>query len=85
MTEYLLHYIGYGLYKQELFEREAKKIGVQRAIGFGMLGSLEFGQPILLAHFTGAAVSRAEIFGYFVVNGVTHNLPKELCEKLYLN
>ena len=78
MAEIWLHYVGVGLYKQEVFEREAAKHGVQRAIPFSLLGAFEFGQPVLLAYYCGKESSTAEVFGYFTVTGVSHNLPEEV-------
>jgi len=82
INEFWLHYIGVGIYRREIFEREAVKLGVQRAIGFNLLSSLEFGQPILLAHYCGRGSDTAEVFGYFTVTGVSHNLPKEVASEL---
>jgi len=82
VTEFWLHYVGTGLYKREVFEREAVKLGVQRALGFNLLNSLEFGQPILLAHYCGRRSGAAEVFGYFTVTGVTHNLPENIAKDL---
>jgi len=78
-SEYWLHYVGTGLYKIEVFAREAVKHGVQRAVPFSMLKRFEFGTPILLAYYR---EGKAEVFGYFNVNGLTHNLPKEVYEDL---
>jgi len=79
VAEFWLHYVGSGLYKREVFEREAVKYGVQRAVPFSMLKRFEFGASILLAYYR---EGKAEVFGYFNVNGLTHNLPKEVYEDL---
>ena len=82
VPEFWLHYVGTNLYKREVFEREAIKLGVQRAIPFNLLSSLKFGQPILLAYYCGRGSDTAEVFGYFTVTGVSHNLPKKVTDEL---
>jgi len=83
MTEYWLHYVGAGLYNVSRFEAEATRMGVQRTVSFNMLGSLKFGDQILLAHWMGNRQRQAEVFGYFVVSGVSDNLPREVTERLW--
>lgn len=78
-NEYWLHYIGKGLYSKDSFELEATRIGVQRAIPFYMLKAFKWGDIILLAHWS---KSEAQVFGYFALTSVTHNLPKEINDEL---
>jgi len=82
--EYWLHYIGKGLYSIDVFEREAKRFGVQRAIPFHMLKKFKWGDIILLAHWLRDenGEGQAEVFGYFIVKGISHDLPTEIKEKL---
>lgn len=87
--EFKLHYVGQGLYKIQYFETEAKKYGVQRAVPFTQLKNLKFGIPILLARYIPTQYKgnkkikpQAEIFGYFTINGISHNLPKPTTEQL---
>lgn len=88
-----LHFIGTGMYTSTIFEREAKRIGVQRAVAFTQLKSLNFGTPVLLATFiprqapttstsNNAIPAQAEIFGYFTIDGLSHTLPKDLSQQL---
>lgn len=78
-----LHYVGTGLYNRSVFENEAKRLGVQRAIGFSLLGSFEWGTPVLLAHHRKSeGGGEAEVFGYFTINGVSHGFLGEEVEKL---
>ena len=89
MTEYFLHFVGQGLYSPDTFEREARRYGVQRAVTFWTLKSLNWGDKILLARFINTSekkpkkIGQAEVFGYFTLNGLTHNLPKELTQTLH--
>jgi|YelNatPaOPRAMG01_1025707.scaffolds.fasta_scaffold04944_3 hypothetical protein len=75
MAEFWLHYVGTRLYS-DIFVREAKRKGVQRATPFNMLGCFEFGTPILVAYFK--KPSTAQVFGYFTVEGLTTTLPSAL-------
>lgn len=94
-NKYKLHYIGKGLYTVNIFEHEAKKYGVQRAVSFSQLKTLKFGTPILLASFSTQPKLEpvpstdkvkkegvAEVFSYFTFNGISHTLPKELSQLL---
>ena len=84
MDEYWLHYVGKGLYSIDKFEKETKRFGVQRAIPFYMLKKFQWGDIILLAHWvkTEDNKGQAEVFGYFIVNSITHNLPKDINKEL---
>jgi hypothetical protein len=77
--EYWLHYVGRGLYDVDSFVEEAKRYGVQRGIAFYKLRDFRWGDEVLLATYLN---QNGEVFGYFVVEGITHNMPPELCEKL---
>jgi len=79
VKEYYLHYIGQ-IYSNDRFEKEARSIGVQRAIPFFILRNLSWNQPILLGRWIGANKS-AEVFGYFTVNSVVSGMNHELMEK----
>ena len=92
-NQFFLHYIGSGLYNLDVFENEAKKFGVQRALPFTHLKRFSFGTPVLLARFikpqlisqtgsTNKTPGQAEIFGYFIVDGISHTLNKNLSEQL---
>jgi len=86
-----LHFIGHDYYTQESFEREALHIGVQRAISYGTLKTLKFGDRILLANYQQDHNERnkkkkigiANVFGYFTLTGISHNLPLELAQQLF--
>lgn len=92
----LLHMTGSGLYGHLRFEREAKRLGVQRAIQFYLLKTVKFGDPVLLAeHVTNPAEylgipirpkkkdeNIAVGYGYFRVEGVVESLPAEIREKM---
>ncbi len=85
-----LTFVGSSYYTQESYEREAQRLGVSRAVSFGVLKTLKFGEPILLASYIGDPSSKdktkkvgsAEVFGYFTFNGISHNLPTEYKEAL---
>lgn len=88
---YPLHFVGKSMYNINIFEREAKLQGVQRAISFNFLKKLEFGKPILLARYISpqkdidkkiVEPSSAEVFGYMTLNSISHNLPKKYQNKL---
>jgi len=92
VPEYWLHYLGKSLYTLDRVRREASRIGVQRAIPFTVLKSMSWGTPILLATWQGVrdsdgkvSLSRgiANVHGYFTVESLVHNLPKEIAEKLW--
>ena len=87
-----LHYIG-KLYSIKKFEQESIKYGVSRAIPLHLLNKIKFGEKIYLGqwNFTEEItideeneltkrIGVANIFGYFIVNGL--NLPDEITEKL---
>lgn len=97
MVEHWLHFIGRGLYSQAVFEREAKRLGVQRACSFRFLHSLDYGVPILLGyHIRDYRVTlrkkdvdmrkhpegTGEIIGYFNVEALVHNLDEDIREDL---
>jgi hypothetical protein len=50
-NNFKLHFIGQGMYNTDIFEREAKRLGVQRAIAFVFLKGLKWGDPVLLARY----------------------------------
>ena len=88
-NKYKLMCVGSQLYSVNIFEKEAKMFGVQRAAPFFLLKTLKFGDQILLASYTRATKDPkkreglGEIFAYFTLNGLSHNLPPDLCHKLY--
>ena len=88
MTKHKLIFIGKSLYTTNIFERESKRYGIQRAVSFSSLHSLKFGDPILLARYISPPKSdnqqlgQAEIFGYFTLSGLSHNLPKPVTLEL---
>jgi len=93
-----LHYIGKEMYNIDVFEREAQRHGVQRAVSFSQLKTLKFGIPVLLASYIkpipttnteqiskkgiSSVLPSAEVFGYFTLDGISHNLPKDLSQLL---
>jgi hypothetical protein len=97
-NQFKLLFVGQQLYNTEIFENEAKRLGVNRAIAFSHLAGLKWGDPILLARYipkyehsqsqnaeskmTVKKIGSAEIFGYFTINGLSHNLPSELSQEL---
>jgi len=95
IVEHWLHFIGKGLYKRAVFEHEANRLGVQRAIPFRSLRSFDFGTPILLGYHIRSQDRRykdrrriskgtGEIIGYFNVESLVHSLSKEILEDLYV-
>lgn len=87
-----LHYIG-KLYSIKKFEQESLKYGVSRAIPLHLLSKIQFGEKIYLGqwNFTEEItidveneltkrIGTADIFGYFIVNGL--NLPDKITELL---
>lgn len=82
--ELLMTMVGAGLYGHERFERESKRLGVQRAMQFYMLQNIKFGDPILLAeHVVDGKKEAAVGFGYFRVEGFVNQLPEEIKEKVH--
>jgi hypothetical protein len=96
-NQFKLHFIGQNMYNTEIFEAEAKHVGVNRAVPFSQLTGLKWGDPVLLARYIPVLskeerveldkeekpkYGQAEIFGYFVINGLSHNLPSELSQEL---
>jgi len=80
MAEFWLHYIGSKLYPISRFEHEARRLGVQRTIPFHQLKNFRWGTPILLAvHIPSknGGEGQAEVFGYFVVSGLTTSFSLE--------
>jgi len=92
MQRYKIHYIGTNYYTQTNFVREAERIGIQRAVSFGTLKHLKFGERILLANFipnpnaTKAErqkkIGTAAVFGYMTITGISHTLPPEYSAQL---
>lgn len=88
--QYPIHFVGKDYYTQTSFSREATVKGVQRAVSFGNLKGLKFGDRILLANFIPSAkpderkkkIGSAQIFGYFTLTGISHTLPPEYKEAL---
>ena len=86
--EYLMHYVGSGLYGIRRFINEAKRIGVQRAIPFNMLRHVKWGEPILLADHKKVPVTPDEkmpvamVFAYFKVDSLSYQLDPDVKEKL---
>ncbi|MBW2675667.1 MAG: hypothetical protein JRD89_20050 [Deltaproteobacteria bacterium] len=79
MGTFWLHYVGKRLYSIDHFEKEARRYGVQRAVPFYQIRKFRWGDRILLAHWLDG---NAEVFGYFTVEAITHNLPDEVTEEL---
>ena len=50
-NKFRLHYIGQEMYNTDIFEREAKKYRVQRAVAFNILKTFKWGDPVLLARY----------------------------------
>ena len=85
-TSFHLNFIGKSYYSQSSFENEAYKVGINRAVSFNVLKKLKFGEPILLASYIPSKPEGScEVFGYFTLSGISHNLPSELSEKLLSN
>lgn len=91
MTEYKLHFIGQGLYGVGSFTREAQYYGVQRAVPFTLLKTLNWGDNILLARFINTSqdkrnkIGEAEVFGYFTITGITNNVHRSIILELDLD
>jgi len=67
--EYLLHYVGQGLYSRKEFIDEARRLGVNRAFPITMFKRLKWGDQILLAtHNSDNNV--ATVFGYYDIQGI---------------
>jgi hypothetical protein len=79
MGTFWLHYVGRHLYSLERFEREAGRYKVQRAVPFHMIKGFRWGDRILLAHWVKGST---EIFGYFTLESVVHNLPEDVGKRL---
>jgi hypothetical protein len=85
-VEAWLHYVGRKTYRNcDYFEQEAKRLGVQRAVPFYMLKNFKWGERVLLATWLYDKENQrgsAEVFGYFTVDSIVQNLPKEVVDKL---
>ena len=83
MPTFWLHYVGTRLYRRSnLYRIEFRRHGVQRAVPFNLLGSMEFGTPVLLA-FHNRQSKTATVIGYFRVEAVVNNLPAEVKDDLH--
>lgn len=65
--KYALHFIGKSAYNEKLFIKEAKKLGVSRALPFPIAKNL-YGKLLLLAFKTEEG---AKVIGYTIVSGYT--------------
>lgn len=81
IPEYWLHYVGKGLYTPQTFKREAEIHGVSRAIPLNCLKALNWGDIVLLAQYNSEKRS-AEVFGYFIIETISHNLPAHCSAEL---
>lgn len=79
MTQWL-HYVGAKLYDPARFSAEAAKYDVQRAVPFSTLMAMEYGDTVLTAVFEQPDV--ANVFGYFIVDGISTNMPSALFNML---
>ena len=85
---YWLHFVGKSIYGTDRFIREAKKLGVSRAISWPQLVKIAedgWGTIVLLAEHRRVKegdkeVQGAVVFGYFRVSGI--NIPHEVSEEL---
>lgn len=90
MTDrYLLHLIGNGLYGAPRFIREAKRLGVNRAMPLSFLKTLTFGQNVLLGEHISEPIPNSDevthvvrVFGYFHLSGITYDAPDEVRKKV---
>jgi hypothetical protein len=88
---YYLHYVGNGLYPEGEFIKESKKYGVNRCFPLRIIKNLKWGERILLATFQKDANSEvlkggtANVFGYFVVNGINIVASEHYKEQLKLS
>lgn len=91
--EFYLHYVGSQLYGIPRFLAEARRIGAQRTVSFGILSKLKYGDKVLLAQHQKTEyidqttsekkiVPTAIVFGYLTINGLSHNLPPEVSEEV---
>jgi len=65
--KYLLHFVGKSTYNEKLFIKEAKRLGVSRALPFPIAKKL-YGKLMLLAFKTNEG---AKVIGYTIVSGYT--------------
>jgi len=91
--EFYVHYVGGRVYANpDRFAREAKRLGVARAIPKPFLRKLKWGATILLAKWAVREADRkrragrmgsAEVFGYFHLTGVNIAASPEAREKIH--
>lgn len=82
-----LHYIGRGTYGRHAAVEEFQRIGVNRAISFGQLSQMKWGDVVYLAEFTpdgrrARGYGNATVFGFFRLSGLNYTLPPEIREYL---
>ena len=97
MNTYNLHFIGRDLYSIQHFVEESRRIGVNRAIPSLILKQLTWGEPVLVAQYIPDTTPkssfdlpkrdkvRAEIFGYFVVDGINMSCDSQLKQEIIDN
>ena len=73
----LLHYVGKATYNEELFKKEARRYGVNRALPKALALKLKPGDIVLLAF---KVKEGAKVIGYMVVSGYT--LPNDIAKKV---
>ncbi len=75
-----VHFVGKSYYPTiREFETEARKFRVSRKIASSMLQSMNFGDRIVLFQWQRPS---SEVFGYFTVDSVLGDFPKEVLEEL---
>lgn len=84
MPGYKLHFVGTKLYTIKSFEIEAESKAVNRAIPFTTIKGLKWGQKILLAQYNKEKdkPAKAIVFGYMILNGISHNLHQVIKHEL---
>ena len=78
--------VGHGLYNQNVFENEAKKFGIQRALQLNVLAKMHWGTTLLFGIHDKSGEGRkggnVKIFGKSHVRGISYTLPPEIKEKI---
>lgn len=85
MPKYKLHYIGSSLYPQNIFEEEAKRMGVNRRLPWFILKHQKWGDVILLGALEKkkeTKETRAIVFGYTRISGLNMNCSDTLKAEL---
>lgn len=77
--------VGHGLYNEKVFAEEGHKLGVQRAVQYGVLSHMKWSDPIFFGVHSGGENRKGgqvKIFGKSYISGISYNLPPEIKEKV---